>query len=147
MKGVAATEYLPASAIALWKRATSLVAAVPEHWEVRCHELARAVGKALELPVVDGQFGIVEHSWFVIGRYCILDPYQPGSLPLVQLHDISHPLPHLKSYKPGELPSHVAIDQEMVAKLVAVFEDLTRPESEWRCSYCDGNHSRSMGCF
>lgn len=121
MEGYAATSILTPSEIALWERAKALVASVPEEWGVRCHELARAVGAALELPVVDGHYGIVEHSWCKVGRYRILDPYVPGSLPPVQLHDIGHALPHRRAYKPGE--SRDDIDTEMVDRLTALWDD------------------------
>jgi len=63
---------------------------------VRCHELARAVWVLLEnhgfsgWDVVDGRFGIVEHSWLIRPkRYVMLDPYSVGRLPMVQLLDVS----------------------------------------------------------
>jgi len=67
MKGCAATEVFSTAYQQLWTTATQLVELVPESWEVRCHELARAVGSVLDLPVQDGQFGSIEHSWLWVG--------------------------------------------------------------------------------
>lgn len=90
----------------LLERATALVAKVAdeamESELIRCHELARAVGDVLHLPVVDGKFGSVEHSWLLtcrlpnkptggfVRRPSILDVYSVGRLPMVQLVDIAH---------------------------------------------------------
>ena len=64
---------------------------------VRCHEVARIVGKILGLPVQDGYYGFVDHSWCWmapmrpklsrarIGVPHILDPYCVGSLPQVRI--------------------------------------------------------------
>ena len=85
----------------LLERATALVAKVADEVMdgdlIRCHELARAVGDVLQLPVVDGKFGLVEHSWLLtcrlpdrptggfVRRPSILDVYSVGRLPMVQL--------------------------------------------------------------
>src|SRR6185369_612291 len=72
--------------------------------EVRCHELARAVARVWRtLDVVDGKYGIVEHSWLVDPRfpYHVIDTYTPGALPQVQLIDVS-PLGIPNRYHPGE---------------------------------------------
>lgn len=70
---------------------------------VRCHELARAVGRVLGLRVEDGRFGFVEHTWlwteppekalmpWAMPR--ILDVYVPGAMPQVQLIDTASGLP------------------------------------------------------
>lgn len=72
---------------------------------VRCHELARAVGRILDLEHEDGRFGFVEHTWLWTERkstdkFCapwviprILDVYVPGAIPQVQLIDTSSGLP------------------------------------------------------
>lgn len=71
---------------------------------VRCHELARAVGRVLDLEHQDGRFGFVEHTWLWTERLSdkfappwvlprILDVYVPGSLPQVQLVDTASGLP------------------------------------------------------
>lgn len=76
-----------------------MVAAVPDGDHllgkpIRCHEMARAVGRILDLPVVDGVCGAVQHSWLTIKahqdpteREFILDVYAVGRLPPVQLVD------------------------------------------------------------
>ena len=86
-------------ALALYERAVVLVASLPDEDHllgkpVRCHEVARAVGRILGLPVVDGVCGAVQHSWLTIQahrdpdeRTFILDVYAVGRLPPVQLVD------------------------------------------------------------
>jgi hypothetical protein len=94
----------------LFHLATELVSELPTYEFspgelLRCHELARAVGKALGLPFCDGRFGFVEHSWLWIPKEGkafdgfrpghkwqlppILDVYVPGAMPQVQLIDAS----------------------------------------------------------
>jgi hypothetical protein len=97
----------------LWRRARILVAAVDlrllilDGQELRCHELARVVGRILTLPITDGKYGHVEHSWLTIaptargGCGCILDVYSPGQVPQVQLLDTFVGLGHRELYKPG----------------------------------------------
>lgn len=72
--------------------AQALVARVSATWgnELRCHELARAVHRALgdrKLRIVDGHCGMVEHSWLLFSDGTILDAYAPGRLPSVQIVD------------------------------------------------------------
>lgn len=66
---------------------------------VRCHEIARVVAELLsmsddfgDLIVVDGKFGVHDHSWIRMdqdGRGClILDPYAMGRIPMVQVIDL-----------------------------------------------------------
>lgn len=102
MRGYAATEMFERAEVRLWERATVLVERVPEDWEVRCHELARAVGRLLDLDVVDGKFGAVEHSWLVLPPRHVLDVYTPGVVPLVTLRDLHWGLPDTPLYKPGD---------------------------------------------
>ncbi len=104
-------------------RATELVAGLGDefasHEKVRCHELARAVGRLLGLPVQDGHYGFVEHSWLwtreprrleadgdveLFGAPNILDVYAVGQLPQVQLVAGGRTgLPHVGwAYRPGE---------------------------------------------
>lgn len=79
--------------VASWHRATTFVDRLPESGTVRCHEITRAVYKALDSyglqhywEVVDGVFGHVDHSWLVGKKTdTILDVYAVGSLPMVQL--------------------------------------------------------------
>ena len=88
--------------------------------EVRCHELARAVGEVLDLPVHDGKYGSVEHSWLLSGRKTrnILDVYAVGRLPQVQLVHVEWMLPH-DQYKTG--PFRTDIDEAFVQELVDAF--------------------------
>lgn len=69
----------------------------PEGVEYRCHEIARVVATFLDAKVVDGKYGLAEHSW-VQGKlwhpFHLLDPYAVGRLPMVQLVD-SFPSPKL----------------------------------------------------
>jgi hypothetical protein len=100
--------------VQLFWEANRLVALFPEAREgepaIRCHEVARAVGELLDLTVEDGHFGTVDHSWLWTepvdqrrGRYPnILDVYAVGSLPMVQLVDMGHYLPHNLAYRPGD---------------------------------------------
>jgi hypothetical protein len=85
----------------LLARVEAFVARVSSTWgdELRCHELAGAVQRALDedLIVVDGKCGPVEHSWLVCADGVILDPYAPGRLPAVQVVD-----PIAANYRPGD---------------------------------------------
>lgn len=87
-----------------WRRATHLVGALGAEVDLRCHELARAVGQRLSLRAVDGKCGSVEHSWLMThGAYPkILDVYVPGAMPQVQLLDPFALLPWGGKYVPGE---------------------------------------------
>jgi hypothetical protein len=100
---------------------------------LRCHELARAVGRVLGLPFQDGQYGFVDHTWlwtaplqkerseskFRIGFPNILDVYSVGQVPMVRLVDCSvTALPHVGwAYRPTDERDDV--DLEMVEILVA----------------------------
>lgn len=115
--------------VRLWETATALVASLPNlHGKVvRCHELARAVGFLLDLEVVDGHYGTVEHSWLytcsknggipIPGcRLRILDVYVPGGLPMVQLVDnAAYSLPTNRCYHEG--PPRTDIDEGVVTEL------------------------------
>src|SRR5688572_1954048 len=100
MIGYSAENIFTQSELELHRQATTFVSDIPNDlgFEVRCHELVRAVAVFLEacrprLHIVDGHFGAVEHSWLVAlpeagfpgYRHIILDVYAVGSLPLVQL--------------------------------------------------------------
>jgi hypothetical protein len=102
-----------APALALYHKAVALVDAIVDPHEAdavddlgglrllsndkvfRCHEIARAVGQVLKLPVQDGWYGAIEHSWLWIPQEgpssygfeydAILDVYAVGRLPMVQL--------------------------------------------------------------
>lgn len=116
--------------LSLYKKAIDLVDKIPKYLtiderdiltfeELRCHELARAVGLKLNLPVIDGKYGIVEHSWLRTvgkGKYNVIDVYCVGSLPLVQLRDIDFKLPH--QYSQGE--PRRDIDDKIIEKLLDI---------------------------
>lgn len=125
-------DQVPESQTYLWEEATQLVGRLPEDMTLRCHELARAIGRVLELPVQDGQYGPVEHSWLWLEeapfpehreqQRCwpnILDVYVPGSLPMVQLvyTGIGRRLPQVEAYSMGE--ARTDIDTECIRKLLA----------------------------
>lgn len=126
MRGVTHTHYSIGRVRVAFAKAAELVEGLDEaQWDtrsgkpprVRCHELARAVGRVLGLPVQDGNYTCVAHSWLlvpdarrprksqldpggtpgVIGETprqaayfysWILDVYAVGRLPMVQLVDI-----------------------------------------------------------
>ncbi len=112
MRSYHETEHFGAGAVELFRRAQEIVSAIPdpetgaEPW--RCHEVARVVGGALGLEVVDGSYGSVSHSWLVMpgggtsGCDAILDVYAAGVLPQVVLVDLYHALPARQSYRPGK---------------------------------------------
>ena len=98
MIGYAEREVFTNDELVMLGRAQKLVEPVPYELDgepVRCHELARAVGRMLGLEHEDGHFGFVEHTWLWTGEYDgkghrwslpnILDVYVPGSVPQVQL--------------------------------------------------------------
>ena len=55
-------------AVHVWMEAVRIVDGLPFEDEARCHELARAIGIVLNLPVVDGKYGSMEHSWLLVPR-------------------------------------------------------------------------------
>lgn len=111
MKSFAEREIFSSQELGLLKRATEIVSCLPHEldgWEVRCHELARAVSELLglspyEIYVADGYYGMVDHSWIWTSAPSkrprrwelpnILDVYIPGSLPQVQLVHTATALP------------------------------------------------------
>jgi hypothetical protein len=131
MRGYAELEMFDPVELALWRNATKLVAALreAEFPDVRCHELARAVGLQLDLQVQDGFYGFVDHSWLWtrplgqtagrIGFPNILDVYSVGQLPLVRLVDAqATSLPHVGwAYRPANAREDV--QQDTVHRLVA----------------------------
>jgi hypothetical protein len=70
---------------------------------LRCHELVRIVQRAFvdhgvfEEMIVDGKFGVIEHSWLRVERDVILDVYLPGALPQVVVWNVLpiHPITEL----------------------------------------------------
>ncbi len=106
--------------------ADEIVASIPDPASgapmLRSHEVARVVGTMLHLPVVDGQYGKVDHSWLVIeraspgSRELILDVYCVGSLPQVRLLDTHSALPHDGDYYPGKARDD--IDRDLVCRIL-----------------------------
>ncbi len=111
MKGYAEREIFSAEEKLLLFEAKKIVRFFPAHdaknrW-VRCHEVARVVGTVLGLEVMDGHYGMCEHSWLwtkPLVPLCpppnILDPYVVGRLPSVQLVHSSTTLPY--EYRRGD---------------------------------------------
>jgi hypothetical protein len=90
--------------------------------EIRCHELARAVGRRLQLPYQDGYFHRREHSWLWVGRD-VLDVYVPGSLPQVQLHTYAnYSLPWLTVYRFTEGVERSDIEEGIIRNLISWWE-------------------------
>lgn len=141
MKSYSEREIFTVGELELLRRAERLVAVLPEdtdpsrhHESVRCHELARAVGRVLGLQHQDGYYGFVDHTWLWTSKFetnalnresrlgfpNILDVYSVGSLPMVRLVDGTRTqLPHVGwSYRPGK--EREDIDGEAVERMVAI---------------------------
>jgi len=133
MKSYSEKEIFSAEEAVILAKATAIVEALPDsgpHGPLRCHEVARAVGRILGLQVADGFYGFVDHSWLwtrpldtshLVGRTGfpnILDPYCVGGLPAVRLvHCGSPSLPHVGwAYRPG--PARDDVDEDLVSELV-----------------------------
>lgn len=86
--------------LAVLREATAIVDLIPTDFDkgrlLRCHEVARVVGKMLNLRIVDCKYGAMDHTVCLVrparnGKLkgpsgaVILDPYCPGRLPQVQL--------------------------------------------------------------
>lgn len=152
MKGYASVEMFSRAELRLWERATELVERIPEKWEPRCHELARAMfqlvkgDSEVEMELKDGKFGAVEHSWISLPPRHVLDVYTPGRVPLVTLHDLHWGLPDRQMYVSGATRSD--IDNEMVQKLVSRMRGVPCPACNGKgielgtmthnCLECDG---------
>ena len=133
MRGYAETEIFVQEELELFADATRMVALLGERLsladqaKVRCHELARAVGRVLELPVQDGKYGGAQHSWLVTAqrpdRSHILDVYVVGRLPMVQLVDTWFMLPESRLYRPmtlEQLDLRPPVIEENVDRLAAI---------------------------
>lgn len=135
--------------------ATNLVAALPAAPGRRCHELARALGKVLQLPTSDGAVDTVEHSWLWTTnepqdvRAKILDPQVPGVLPGVQLVDPWSP--RGRRYVQGRDRSDLdALEMSgMAAVIAARLVDLQAPRAAadlprgWRWEVGPGTGARA----
>lgn len=101
--------------------------------EIRCHELARAVGSILQLPVSDGRYGMrgsIEHSWLRVGNWQdyydakILDVYVPGACPQVQLLLYGNSfLPTRELYVQGVQYERTDVNEGFVDHLVELMKD------------------------
>jgi hypothetical protein len=132
----------------LFTEATRLVGKIDERdfdREPRCHEVARAVGRMLELQHQDGHYLYAQHTWLWIGPLtedrmdmeiypAILDVYAVGSMPQVQIFDT---FPALKRigvvYKPGAARTDVI--EDVVDQLVLQMES-NRAGRGSRCRVC-----------
>jgi hypothetical protein len=133
MKGYSEKEIFTRAELDVLARASHLVAKIDvEDFEttIRCHELARAVGRLLGLRHEDGVYsanasdGGVDHSWLLVpnswGGCSILDVYAVGRLPQVQLVYCGVTVPHHQCFLARA--ERDDIDVEVMNKLAAVME-------------------------
>lgn len=124
MKGYSEAEVFGRQEIQFLNAAQVLVRKFPSHdltgeW-IRCHEVARVVATSLGLQVMDGFYGMADHSWLWTSELRpfepppnILDVYCPGRLPQVQLVHSSNYLPF--EYRRG--PERTDIRQDVIEYL------------------------------
>jgi hypothetical protein len=138
--------------IALLKKVVRWVAKVPgkinSRW-IRCHELAIAIGEMLQLPVVDGKYLSMEHSWIPLGERRLLDVYAPGRLPQVQLVDTSLPS-FVSDYVVG--PPRTDINRGLVEQLKSymttelhwcpITGDAVDNSQSWHCPDCERRYNK-----
>jgi hypothetical protein len=90
MKTYSEIQMVPEEDVRAWEQATAIVSGLPtfDHggaW-LRCHEIARLVGRRLGLGVEDGFYEIaMEHSWLRTRGGHVLDVYAPARIPPVVL--------------------------------------------------------------
>ncbi len=114
----------------LLKHATALIKRIHDMPNLRCHEVARVIGYVLRLPIQDGYFGHVEHSWLwteqVDSKHFpknILDVYTIGSLPQVQLKSMAYMLPYNENYLWEKYGTYRKdINEEIIANLLSGLE-------------------------
>ena len=104
MKGITEHQIFGPKELLAFAEAQRIVAALPEEDTsgelLRCHEIARVVGRLLNLKVIDGRYEYgCEHSWCVITEvkyrgFTILDPYAIGRIPPVQLVSVLPTIPN-----------------------------------------------------
>lgn len=97
-------------------------------FEIRCHELARAVHLALaefgiDSEIIDGHYGAVEHSWLMIG-HVILDVYAVGQMPQVQLITAIPGLDLFRLYRVGAQRCDIKWEQ---VRMLRRFSEETAP--------------------
>lgn len=99
-----------------------------------CHVVARVVARFTGLPVIDGAYGAMPHSWLGLepaqpdepyaetvkrNVWKLLDVYAPGRIPMVQLVECSSVLlPERSGYIPG--PPLDEVSQREVEELVQI---------------------------
>jgi hypothetical protein len=141
MIGYAAQKVFTPRELRLHEQAAALVSLVPDEIGgqlVRCHELARAIGRTLNLEHEDGRYGFVEHTWLWTEprdrKFCVawslpnvLDVYVPGTTPQVQLQNMATSLPS-RYFLTNVFD--VVIRQEIVEEIVDIFKPLGRRASE-----------------
>lgn len=129
MRGFAAHKVFSAAEILAYEQARDIVAKLPDHPDLRCHEVARIVHAVLGVgEVEDGKYQNnsgaslpIEHSWIAIfsgkRRYLrVLDTYSIGQLPVVQLVDVEFPLAN--PYFAG--PPRADIRQPLIDEMIAL---------------------------
>lgn len=94
---------------------------------VRCHELARAVGRVLRLKWVDGKYATCEHSWLKLNERTIIDVYTPARLPVVQLIDLHGLFPEKDSYKEAD-----ELRKDIRWGVVEKLEDIFTDQEPWK---------------
>lgn len=140
IKSYAETDIFTEQEIQDYQNSSALVDSLGREFsDVRCHELARAVGLVLDLPFQDGYFEMVDHTWLwtreltdkeqsfmyksgnaAAGPH-IIDVYTPGCVPMVQLVDTnSWQLPYKRSYRPGQ--TRIDIRDSVVSRLLESFK-------------------------
>ena len=129
MKSYSERNVFEALAVETYEQAADLVARLPSHLdgegrELRCHEIARALAMVLGLDYVDGTSVGVDHSWLIIDRTTLLDPYVPGRLPLVQLVDIGTPTLMRLCYQGALDGARTDVRTAVVDDLVSAFDAL-----------------------
>ena len=118
----------------------------PSGEEIRCHELARAIARQLNLRVVDGMYGLVDHSWCMITAAPengsessswdkILDVYAIGQCPQTRLIDTYPNCQHVfdpdhpescRLYRPRAL-DHITIREDVLGLMNAFLDRYFKP--------------------
>lgn len=132
MRGYSDTNVFTRDEKELLSCAQRLMEVIEDDPNLRCHEVARAIGQVLDLPHQDGAYGFVEHTWLwtsppralenglPLGWMMpnILDVYCVGSLPLVRLvYMVTSGTGHVQLYRPGAVRTD--IDHARVEQLIA----------------------------
>lgn len=127
MRSISETTYFSSRALDLLERVELAIAVIHHRKELRCHEVARAIGEFFGVHVVDGYFGVADHSWCTFEdhseadrfRQYILDPYAVGRLPQVQLITVSGPVGMAAQQMYREAAPRTDIDATIVSNLIS----------------------------